>query len=89
MALRQTLSHVRFVIAWACAVLAALFALTIAMERAQAGGDATTSGFLPDAIFCLLHYFLRNQRRQWRMICFRITLEAARLSRPSLAASAR
>ncbi len=29
---------------WACAVLAALFALTIAMERAQAGGDATTSG---------------------------------------------
>jgi hypothetical protein len=49
----------------------------------------TTSGFLPDAIFCLLHYFLRNQRRQWRMICFRITLEAARLSRPSLAASAR
>jgi SH3-like domain-containing protein len=43
-ALRQTFSHARFVIAWAFAVLAALFALTITMERAQAGGDATTSG---------------------------------------------
>ena len=38
------ISHVRFMIARACAVLAALFALAIAMERAQAGGDATTSG---------------------------------------------
>ncbi len=31
-------------IVWACALLAALFALTIAMEHAQAGGDAATSG---------------------------------------------
>jgi len=39
----MALGHVRFMIVWVWAVLAALFALTLVMERAQAGGDATSS----------------------------------------------
>ncbi len=39
----MALRHVRFMIVWVWAVLAALFALSLAVEQAQAGGDATAS----------------------------------------------
>ena len=40
----MALGRVRYVFVWVWVALAALFALTVAMERAQAGGDAATSG---------------------------------------------